>query len=179
MTPRGVHLADATWMCAPAAGGGFPDHGNARRVFDVLSNGIMPPDEQWSQDWLDTYQAWMDGGFQPGSALGAAVAVTYEGDIRPKFRPQDIACMKPRGVHLADVTWMCNAAAGSGFPDHGHARRVFGALNGGGMPPDGQWSQEWLDTYQAWMNGGFQPGPAVSGTGGTASGSTNPTADKS
>jgi hypothetical protein len=64
MTPRGVHLDDAAWMCDPAAGHGFADHGNARRVYNALSRGVMPPDSAWPQPCLDTYDAWMAAGFQ-------------------------------------------------------------------------------------------------------------------
>lgn len=86
--------------------------------------------------------------------------VTYTDDILPMFRPQDVTCMTPQGVKIGDVTWMCDPAGNHGFPDHGNARRVFAALHRGFMPPDGQWSQQWLDTYQSWMDGGFEPGPA-------------------
>jgi hypothetical protein len=65
MTPKGVHLADSQWMCDASGGGGFDDHGNARRVYAALSEGFMPPDGAWSQDWLNTYNDWMTGGFQP------------------------------------------------------------------------------------------------------------------
>jgi hypothetical protein len=85
------------------------------------------------------------------------MAVTYSQDILPKFRPGDISCMSGKGVKLGDAGWMCNPAAGSGFVDHGNARRVYSALSEGFMPPDGGWSQDWLDTYQSWMTDGFQP----------------------
>jgi|EndMetStandDraft_5_1072996.scaffolds.fasta_scaffold752202_2 hypothetical protein len=82
--------------------------------------------------------------------------VTYEHDIRPKFRTRDINCMTPRGYPIGDAQWMCDPAAGNDFADHGNARLVFSVLSAGQMPPDGTWSQDWLDTYQAWMAGGFQ-----------------------
>ena len=95
------------------------------------------------------------------------MALTYADDLRPKFRAQDIACMRGRRVLLADPNWMCDPAGGHGFADHANGRRVFGALsrNIGFMPPDGKWSPEWLDTYQAWMDGGFQPGSPASDGG--------------
>jgi hypothetical protein len=67
MGSKGIMLSDANWMCDPAAGNGFDDHGNARLVYSALSGGAMPPDGAWSQDWLDTYQRWMNEGFQLGS----------------------------------------------------------------------------------------------------------------
>src|SRR5688500_4161706 len=66
MAPRGVKLSDATWMCDPAGNHGYPDHGNARRVYAELCRGAMPPGHKWSQDWLDEYQNWMTGGFRSG-----------------------------------------------------------------------------------------------------------------
>ena len=83
------------------------------------------------------------------------MAVTFANDIRPKFRDQDISCMARRGVHLDDATWMCDPEANHGFDDHGNARRVHAALSAGRMPPDGAWSDAWLDVYADWMSGGF------------------------
>jgi hypothetical protein len=63
MSARGVQLGVATWMCDPAAKFGFPDHGNARRVFSALSRGAMPPDGAWPPDRLAIFQQWMNEGF--------------------------------------------------------------------------------------------------------------------
>jgi hypothetical protein len=82
---------------------------------------------------------------------------TYANDIRPKIRDRDITCMTRRGYSIGDADWMCDPSPGDGFDDHGNARHVFEVLSVGKMPPDGKWSQDWLDTYQAWMDGGFQP----------------------
>jgi hypothetical protein len=84
------------------------------------------------------------------------MSVTYSNDIRPKFRPGDVACMTPRGVKIGDANWMCDAAAGNGFDDHGNARRVYSAVSEGFMPPDEAWPQDWLQVYQTWMDEGFQ-----------------------
>jgi hypothetical protein len=65
MTPKGVRLGDASWVCDPAGNDDFPDHANARRVFAALSSGFMPPGHRWSQDSLDLYASWMGDGFQP------------------------------------------------------------------------------------------------------------------
>jgi hypothetical protein len=65
MTPRGIRIGDAQWMCDPAANNGFEDHGNARRVFAALARGSMPPGAKWPQDRLDLYSNWMTDGFQP------------------------------------------------------------------------------------------------------------------
>jgi hypothetical protein len=63
MAARGVQLGATNWMCDPAAKFGFPDHGNARRVFSALSRGVMPPNGAWSPDRLVIYQQWMSDGF--------------------------------------------------------------------------------------------------------------------
>jgi hypothetical protein len=63
MTPMGVELGDAGWMCSPGCGHGFADHGNARRVFAALSRGSMPPGRPWPQAQLDAYEQWMRDGF--------------------------------------------------------------------------------------------------------------------
>ena len=65
MTPKGVRLSDADWICDPAGNGDFADHANARRVFAALSSGFMPPGHRWLQDPLDLYARWMGDGFQP------------------------------------------------------------------------------------------------------------------
>jgi len=65
MTPKGVHLGDADWMCNSAGNHGFDDFGNARRVYAALSAGFMPPGQPWPQDQLDLYSAWMTDGFLP------------------------------------------------------------------------------------------------------------------
>jgi hypothetical protein len=65
MARKGVALSDPSWMCDAAGGDGYADHANARRVFDQLSQGLMPPDQAWSDDWVAAYGAWMSGGFLP------------------------------------------------------------------------------------------------------------------
>jgi hypothetical protein len=65
MAAHGVELASATWMCDPAGGDEFADHSNARRVFSALSQGQMPPDQPWPQDWIAVYEQWINSGFQP------------------------------------------------------------------------------------------------------------------
>jgi hypothetical protein len=65
MTPRGVQLGNPDWMCDPAPAFGFPDYGNARRVYSALSRGVMPPDGKWPQDQLDIFKQWITDGFNP------------------------------------------------------------------------------------------------------------------
>jgi hypothetical protein len=81
--------------------------------------------------------------------------VTYVHDIAPMFRQQDVTCMSQQNVFLNSADWMGDPAGNDAYADHANARRVFEALSNQSMPPDAPWSQSWLDTYQAWMNGGF------------------------
>lgn len=76
-------------------------------------------------------------------------------DVLPLFRTGDISCMHRMGLKLDDASWMCDAAAGSGFDDHGNARRVYYSLSQGSMPPDGAWSEQKLEIFSAWMDAGF------------------------
>jgi hypothetical protein len=85
------------------------------------------------------------------------MATCYAKDILPMFRPGDIGCMTPKGIHLGDAQWMCDPAANDGFDDHANARRVFAALSAGFMPPGQKCPQDRLDIYSNWMTGGFQP----------------------
>jgi len=65
MGGKGVILNDAGWMCDAAGDSDYPDHANARRVFEQLSQGRMPPDSAWSKEPVATYQQWMSDGFTP------------------------------------------------------------------------------------------------------------------
>jgi hypothetical protein len=56
MGPRGKHLDDPVWMCAPA---------NAQRVFNAVSAHRMPPDAAWSPERVALFKQWMDQGLKP------------------------------------------------------------------------------------------------------------------
>jgi hypothetical protein len=55
----GVSLDDYAYMSQP---------GNAAIVYDRVSTGTMPPsdsgEQPWSQDKVQLFKAWMDGGYQ-------------------------------------------------------------------------------------------------------------------
>jgi hypothetical protein len=53
MTPMGVELDSAAWMCVPA---------NAEVVYQTLADGSMPPGEPWSADRVALFRSWMDAG---------------------------------------------------------------------------------------------------------------------
>ena len=65
MGGKGVILNDAGWMCDAAGDSNYPDHANARRVFEALSQGRMPPDGAWPAEPVATYEQWMSNGFTP------------------------------------------------------------------------------------------------------------------
>jgi len=65
MGGKGVALDDAAWMCGAGGDRAFPDHTNARKVFDQLARGSMPPDGAWSPERLALYEQWMADGFAP------------------------------------------------------------------------------------------------------------------
>ena len=80
--------------------------------------------------------------------------VSFSADIKPFFRPIDIAHMKPFGVRLDDYTYMSD-------PDH--ASRVFATLSPHdgeppSMPPGGPyWTSAQLALFEQWQNEGYQP----------------------
>ncbi len=84
------------------------------------------------------------------------MAVSFEKDIKPLFRPIDVQHMKPGKVLLDDYAYMSDPQGG-----HQHAIDVGDYLTGKKeprMPPGGTfWSQEQLDLYAKWMSEGFQP----------------------
>lgn len=82
---------------------------------------------------------------------------TFAKDILPKFRAEDIGCMRAMGVRLGDPNWMTDPGGDTDFPDYANARRVFAQLETGHMPPDSAWPSDWLAAYRAWMSEGFAP----------------------
>ena len=84
------------------------------------------------------------------------VPVSFAHDIRPLFRPLDIAHMQPFDVNLGDYAYMADPA-----DDHRHAREVEAFLCGAReprMPLGGPyWTDEQLRLYDRWMRGGCPP----------------------
>jgi hypothetical protein len=88
--------------------------------------------------------------------------VAFSSDIRVLFSDGQIHCMKNQGVALDDFAYMSDATGDGSFPDHANARHVLARLRGDPpgrrMPPNGPyWTQEMLDKYQLWMDGGYLP----------------------
>ena len=84
--------------------------------------------------------------------------VSFAKDIRPLFRPIDIAHMKPFGVKLDDYNYISDPAN-----NHHNAAQVQDNLspqNGDApaMPPGGPyWTPEQLALFATWRTDGYQP----------------------
>lgn len=83
--------------------------------------------------------------------------VSFAKDIKPLFRPVDIAHMKGFGVKLDDYIYMSDPAN-----NHQNAQSVQEALssqngNSPTMPPGGPyWTQEQLALFAKWQSDGYQ-----------------------
>jgi hypothetical protein len=84
--------------------------------------------------------------------------VSFAADIRPLFRPIDIAHMKRAGVNLDDYDYMSDPAN-----NYQHAQAVQDSLspqNGHppAMPPGGpNWTPEQLTLFAKWRSDGYRP----------------------
>ncbi len=88
------------------------------------------------------------------------MAVSFDQEILPLFRPRDRNCMAAFGVALDDFAWMSDPAGDAAFPDHANVRHVHAHLSGTEaprMPPDGAWPAERIDLLAQWIEEGCQP----------------------
>jgi hypothetical protein len=69
-------------------------------------------------------------------------AVGFERDIRPLFRPKDIARM----TFKFDLSSYDDVRA--------HSRSILRRLSNGSMPCDGAWPAEQVALFQAWVDAG-------------------------
>jgi hypothetical protein len=77
-------------------------------------------------------------------------------DIFPLFTDADIACMRARGVLLADVNW---------WKDETNWQTAVGMLKSGRMPLGGiRWDQESIKNLQDWIDKGFPEGDRPTNT---------------
>lgn len=80
--------------------------------------------------------------------------VSFTADIKPLFRPIDIAHMNPFGAELDSYTYMS-------IPDN--ADRVLATLSPHDgepptMPPGGPyWTADQLGLFAQWQSGGYKP----------------------
>ena len=77
------------------------------------------------------------------------MAISFKTDILPLFRSVDIEHMSRLEVPLDDYTYMSQ-------PDN--AAGVYHQVSNGTMPPGGQpWSEDKVQLFQQWMDGGYAP----------------------
>ncbi len=74
-------------------------------------------------------------------------ALSFAGDIRPLFRSYDIDSMKEyKGIDLSSYEEVKK-----------RAQVIYGRLSAKSMPCDGPWSDESVQKFKDWMEGGMEP----------------------
>ena len=80
--------------------------------------------------------------------------VSFATDIKPLFRPVDIAHMRPHGIKLDDYIYMSN-------PDNANSVLATVSPQNGespSMPPGGPyWSADQLALFAQWQKDGYNP----------------------
>jgi hypothetical protein len=80
------------------------------------------------------------------------MTVSFKTDILPLFTSMDIEHMRRAGVELDDYSYMSQP---------GNAGEVHERVSTGSMPPSDSgeqpWSQDKVQLFKAWMDGGYQP----------------------
>jgi hypothetical protein len=80
------------------------------------------------------------------------MTISFKADIQPLFTSMDIEHMSGMGVSLDDYSYMSQPANASG---------VYKEVSSGSMPPSSSgeqpWSQDEVQLFKAWMDGGYQP----------------------
>ena len=98
------------------------------------------------------------GGAAPASGADDPLVEhpTWLGNVRYFFRPQDVACMKPRGIDLSSYDAV-----------KGHATNIYLQTQAGFMPYGGpRWSDNRVSTFLNWITGGYPMGTAAVETAG-------------
>lgn len=89
------------------------------------------------------------------------MAISFAKDIKPLFRPKDIACMKPHGVELDSFEYMSDPKENPSHPDHGNVRDVLDRLSGRILPRMPMGAPPWPDTQikllESWIKEGCLP----------------------
>lgn len=80
------------------------------------------------------------------------MATSFASDVLPMFTEMDIQHMSEQGVDLDQYDYMK-------IPDN--AQSVYQQVSSGSMPPswsgEKPWTTEMVQTFQDWINGGYQP----------------------
>jgi hypothetical protein len=70
---------------------------------------------------------------------------SFEGDIRPLFRPEDAESM----------SWAFDLTSYEDVREH--AQAIYGRLSEGSMPCDEPWPAERVQRFRGWMDEGMPP----------------------
>jgi hypothetical protein len=71
--------------------------------------------------------------------------VSFEGDIRPLFRPDDAEAM----------SWAFDLNSHEDVREH--AETIYERLADGSMPCDEPWPDEWVERFRGWIDAGMPP----------------------
>jgi hypothetical protein len=88
------------------------------------------------------------------NSTGETTAVSFQSDIVPLFTNDDVDHMSQQGVNLDQYTYMKQPA---------NAQAVYDQVSSGSMPIDDNgspvrtWSQDQVQLFKSWMDGGYQP----------------------
>lgn len=72
------------------------------------------------------------------------MALSFERDIRPMFRPRDITCMLPFGF---DMSKLGDARM--------HSAEIYERVADKSMPTDGPWSDADIAKFKQWIDEGM------------------------
>jgi hypothetical protein len=75
------------------------------------------------------------------------MAISFATDIRPLFRPKDVAAMQSAGGF--DLSSFADVSA--------RAELILAVLRTGEMPCDGAWPAADVQKFEDWIGGGKQP----------------------
>lgn len=71
--------------------------------------------------------------------------MTFEADIRPLFRPEDVE----------EMAWALDLASYEDVRENAEA--IYERLADGSMPCDGAWPEERVERFRAWIDAGCPP----------------------
>ncbi len=77
---------------------------------------------------------------------GPMSTLSFAADIRPLFRSYDIESMKPAGIDLSSCEDVKKKA-----------QSIYARLSAKDMPCDGPWSDNDVQKFKEWMDGGMKP----------------------
>jgi len=89
---------------------------------------------------------------EPGRTERSAMSLSFQTDILPLFTSMDIEHMSALGAFLDEYSFMSQPH---------NASLVYDVVSSGKMPPstsgEPRWSQEKVQLFKAWIDGGYTP----------------------